>query len=142
MRDLSHRVLSWNKGAERLYGWTEAEAMGKSTTDLFGVTLDDRGTRAFVANVQSSDVSVVDLSSARVTGTLPVGSFPYAIAHEPGAERQRDVPRERADVGAFGDGGGEGDFLNVVIPANAGIQGLCNRRWRQISADFQPATDN
>jgi PAS domain S-box-containing protein len=28
VRDLEHRVTYWNKGAERLYGWTSAEAMG------------------------------------------------------------------------------------------------------------------
>jgi PAS domain S-box-containing protein len=27
--DAEHRVVSWNRGAERLYGWTEAEAIGK-----------------------------------------------------------------------------------------------------------------
>jgi PAS domain S-box-containing protein len=27
--DSQHRVVYWNPGAERLYGWTEAEAMGK-----------------------------------------------------------------------------------------------------------------
>lgn len=28
MRDPIHRVLSWSRGAERLYGWTEQEALG------------------------------------------------------------------------------------------------------------------
>ena len=46
----------------------------------FGVTVDASGKRAFVANVQSSNVSVIDLSTFTVTGTFPVGSFPYAIA--------------------------------------------------------------
>ncbi len=27
--DLEHRILSWNKGAERIYGWTAAEAVGR-----------------------------------------------------------------------------------------------------------------
>ena len=35
VRDLDHRVTYWNKGAERLYGWTEAEAMGRSVVALF-----------------------------------------------------------------------------------------------------------
>ena len=34
VRDLEHRVLSWNRSAERLYGWSAAEAIGKKTTDL------------------------------------------------------------------------------------------------------------
>lgn len=33
--DLQRRLTFWNKGAERLYGWTEAEALGKVVTELF-----------------------------------------------------------------------------------------------------------
>src|SRR5215831_11504152 len=35
VRDLNDRVLYWNKSAERLYGWTAAEALGKNAADLF-----------------------------------------------------------------------------------------------------------
>jgi diguanylate cyclase (GGDEF)-like protein/PAS domain S-box-containing protein len=31
---LDHRVLFWNKSAERLYGWTENEALGRSVEEL------------------------------------------------------------------------------------------------------------
>jgi len=34
VRDLDHRVLLWNKGAERLYGWTADEALGRHVTQL------------------------------------------------------------------------------------------------------------
>jgi PAS domain S-box-containing protein len=34
VRDLEHRVTYWNKSAERLYGWTAQEVMGRSTEDL------------------------------------------------------------------------------------------------------------
>ena len=34
VRDLDHIVTFWNKGAERLYGWTAAEAVGRSVEDL------------------------------------------------------------------------------------------------------------
>jgi PAS domain-containing protein len=30
VRGIDHRVQFWNKGAERLYGWTAEEAMGRS----------------------------------------------------------------------------------------------------------------
>jgi len=33
-RDLQSRIIFWNKGAEDLYGWTEAEALGKVSHDL------------------------------------------------------------------------------------------------------------
>jgi PAS domain S-box-containing protein len=34
VRDLNHRITYWNKSAERLYGWTAAEVLGRSTHEL------------------------------------------------------------------------------------------------------------
>ena len=34
VRELDHTITFWNHGAERLYGWTEAEALGRSVRDL------------------------------------------------------------------------------------------------------------
>lgn len=34
VRDLEHQVVFWNQGAEKLYGWTSAEAQGKNVSDL------------------------------------------------------------------------------------------------------------
>ncbi|MEY2408314.1 MAG: hypothetical protein QOF48_984 [Verrucomicrobiota bacterium] len=34
VRDLEHRILYWNKGAERLFGWTAAEAVGRNAIEL------------------------------------------------------------------------------------------------------------
>ncbi len=34
VRDLQHRALFWNKGAERAYGWTQQEILGQSLTEL------------------------------------------------------------------------------------------------------------
>src|SRR5258708_428864 len=42
VRDLNHRVTYWNKGAERLYGWTGEEAVGRTVTELLY-----KGTTAF-----------------------------------------------------------------------------------------------
>ena len=35
VRDLDHRVIFWNQGATRIYGWTTEEAVGEKTLDLF-----------------------------------------------------------------------------------------------------------
>ncbi|MCA1991707.1 MAG: response regulator [Coleofasciculus sp. S288] len=34
VRDLEHKILFWNKGAERLYGWKTGEAIGKNANEL------------------------------------------------------------------------------------------------------------
>ncbi len=36
--DMNLNILSWNRGAEELYGWTEEEAIGKSEPDLMKTT--------------------------------------------------------------------------------------------------------
>lgn len=33
--DLEYRILFWSQGAERLYGWTASESLGKKTCELF-----------------------------------------------------------------------------------------------------------
>ncbi|HEV7868248.1 MAG TPA: response regulator [Chthoniobacteraceae bacterium] len=40
VRDLQHRIRSWNRGAERLYLWTADEAMGELAPQLFGVDME------------------------------------------------------------------------------------------------------
>ncbi|TMD62709.1 MAG: PAS domain S-box protein, partial [Chloroflexi bacterium] len=33
--DMQYTILSWNKAAETLYGWTQEEVLGKSASDIF-----------------------------------------------------------------------------------------------------------
>lgn len=37
VRDLSSRILYWNQGAEKLYGWQAHEILGKKATDLLDI---------------------------------------------------------------------------------------------------------
>jgi len=34
VRDLDHNILFWNKGAEKIYGWSAVEAIGRSAEEL------------------------------------------------------------------------------------------------------------
>ncbi len=38
VRDASDRIVYWNKGAERLYGWSAGEALGRISHELFQTT--------------------------------------------------------------------------------------------------------
>jgi len=40
IRSLDHTVTYWNDGAERLYGWSRAEALGHKMTELGGLDLE------------------------------------------------------------------------------------------------------
>ncbi len=40
VRDLDHRILFWNKGAERLYGWTTEEVTGRQINELIQPDLE------------------------------------------------------------------------------------------------------
>jgi two-component system CheB/CheR fusion protein len=42
VRDFTGRILAWNPGAERIYGWTEAEALKLNTRDLVPKELRDQ----------------------------------------------------------------------------------------------------
>lgn len=34
VRDMGHRIRYWNKGAERIYGWTQAEVLGRNAIEV------------------------------------------------------------------------------------------------------------
>lgn len=42
VRDFTGRILAWNPGAERIYGWTEAEALAMNARDLVPEELRDQ----------------------------------------------------------------------------------------------------
>jgi len=46
----------------------------------FGVTVDAAGSRAYTANVESDDVSVIAVADRRVIATVKVGKRPYCVA--------------------------------------------------------------
>jgi PAS domain S-box-containing protein len=52
--DLNHQVLYWNKGAERVYGWSEEEAFGRHIADLLCAG-DRRELEKTISSLEASD---------------------------------------------------------------------------------------
>jgi PAS domain S-box-containing protein len=54
VRDFSDRIIYWNEGAHRLYGWTPAEAVGRTSNELMPDNTPFESSRALQA-VQNHD---------------------------------------------------------------------------------------
>jgi len=52
-----------------------------------GIALNSAGSRAYVTNLNSDTVSVIDTASNTVIGTVPVGGDPEGIALNPAGSR-------------------------------------------------------
>jgi len=57
VQDLEGRILAWNPGAERLYGWTEAEALAMNVRDLIP---EDQREKAMAAVLRLSRAKVLE----------------------------------------------------------------------------------
>lgn len=57
MRDLEHNILFWNKGAERIYGWTAEEAIGRNAAELLLKEPSSQFENARQAVIESGDWS-------------------------------------------------------------------------------------
>jgi YVTN family beta-propeller protein len=49
----------------------------------YGVAVTPDGTKAYVTNEGSNNVSVIDTATENVTATVPVGNYPYEVAVSP-----------------------------------------------------------
>ena len=47
VKDLEDRIIYWNKGAERIYGWAAAAAVGRKSTELFGTNVTEFNTALY-----------------------------------------------------------------------------------------------
>jgi diguanylate cyclase (GGDEF)-like protein/PAS domain S-box-containing protein len=73
VEDLQRRLRYWNKGAERLYGWTSEEVIGRLSTDIFHDHTSEMSSR--VASVLKDRVWVGEVVQRRRDGsTLDVES--------------------------------------------------------------------
>ncbi|MGN6555947.1 MAG: hybrid sensor histidine kinase/response regulator [Verrucomicrobiota bacterium] len=68
VRDLDHRILYWNKSAERLYGWTAAEALGRPVKEL--VYRDPSSFQAATAGVIAKGEWIGELDQVTKDGKM------------------------------------------------------------------------
>jgi diguanylate cyclase (GGDEF)-like protein/PAS domain S-box-containing protein len=68
VRDLQHRIIYWNKSAERLYGWAQDETLGQSVETL--LYPDAEKFRAAMVSVQEHGEWTGELSQQRRDGTM------------------------------------------------------------------------
>ncbi len=100
--DADSRITYWNKGAERIYGYTEAEVLGKTTRELLRPTygpgerekisedLQLTGTSRATIRTKHKDGTLVmaEVDSTRLTG--PSGTTAgYVVVYRNVTERQR-----------------------------------------------------
>ena len=103
-----------------------------------GVAVTPDGSKVYVANFLSNNVSVIATATNTVTATIPVGSEPFGVAVTPdgckvyvanGASNDVSViaTATNAVTAAIAAGSGPVAFgVFIIRPSSAGTQGLSN----------------
>ncbi len=66
--DADSRITYWGRGAERMYGYTEAEALGKTTLELLRPTYDPGERERIFANLETLGTAVSTVRTKRKDG--------------------------------------------------------------------------
>ena len=97
VRTPDEKIVYWNRGAERLYGWTKEEALGKSPHELFG-----NGVPSVYREIADRDYWAGELLQSRRDGTqITVASRWTALRDKDGRfngwlELNSDISRQKA----------------------------------------------
>lgn len=83
VRGLDHRVRYWNRGAERLYGWSAEEALGRSVEDL--LYADPTGFRQATEEVNRLGEWMGELEQITRAGELRVVECRWTLMPDAGA---------------------------------------------------------
>lgn len=82
VRDFSDRIIYWNEGAHRLYGWTPAEATGRTTNELMPDQTSFESARALQA-VQDHDQWTGEIKQKSRDGRDLVIQSRWSLVREP-----------------------------------------------------------
>lgn len=74
-RDLSQRLISWNKGAEILFGYSSAEALGKTAKELGIINSSDQELQEFAENILTYGSWKSEMEFYHKNGTPFYGAF-------------------------------------------------------------------
>jgi two-component system, cell cycle sensor histidine kinase and response regulator CckA len=137
VRDLNHKILFWNKGAEKLYGWTAAEAVGTHHPDLLKMNSQEYGEacKAVLANdewigelekkTKSGESLTLDCRWALVRDTLGKPSAILTIDTDITARKKAETQLLRVQrmesIGALA-GGVAHDLNNLLSPILMGTE--------------------
>ncbi len=81
--DLDHRIIHWNSGAEKIYGYGEEEALGNSTNIIFPES--DWHSPDLRERASRGETFQTEVSKARKDGSsVPVGTTTSPVRNEDG----------------------------------------------------------
>ena len=127
VRRLDGTILIWTKGAERLFGWTEAEAVGKSLHELLGTEF--LGAQKAVESVLlKTGEWAGELKACKKDGSH-IWLATHKVLHRDGSGRPESVIEVHNDVTA----------LKNASQALAETNALANLRLREIEAIYSQA---
>src|SRR4051812_12791529 len=69
--DTALRIVAWNQGAERIYGWPAAEVLGRPAPEVLGAVLTDAERTALARELQETG-HVLELVVHRTRAGEPV----------------------------------------------------------------------
>jgi len=84
--DLDRRLTYWNKGAERIYGWTAEEALGRVVTDLFHAGEDYSEFRKAYAQVLRAGEWTGELQPLNKSGQRVITESRWTLVRDPRGE--------------------------------------------------------
>lgn len=148
--DVEGRILKWNRSAEKIFGWTEAEVVGKPVPN---VPEDDRGTfTALVEKVMSGEtIRGIEVTRRRKDGSpvevrinaAPIRDDAGRIVAVMGAVE--DVTEKKAAEAAvreserFAQSALDALSSSLAILDETGVIIAVNRTWREFARQNTPS---